>query len=378
MNKRSLYIAAIILFAACNTAPETTEQITDSSNETTLLLDSLQLLNAGVVTELPQLQNVHSTLKVNGTVDVPPQSLVSISFPLGGYLKSTALLPGYPVHKGQIIATMEDQSYVQLQQDYLTAKARIEYLSADVERQKELSDADATSKKSYQLVLSDYKTQQAIIRSLEEKLRIINVNPSTLTVTSISRMVPVYSPINGYVTQVNVNIGKYVNPSDVMFELVNPDDIHAAITVFEKDLTSFKAGMKGKVALTDKPEEFYDVEVLLVTKNIDESRAGLIHCHFENPKHDLLPGMFLTGIFEMNGKAATVVPEEAIVRYMGKEYVFIEKNEKKFMLTEVQTGVKENGMVELKDIQNIDWMQTKIVTKGAYAVLGKLKNKMEE
>lgn len=378
MNKRSLYIAAVILFAACNTAPETTEKITDSTNETTVLLDSLQLLNAGVVTELPQVQNVHSTLKVNGTVDVPPQSLVSISFPLGGYLKSTALLPGYPVHKGQVIATMEDQSYVQLQQDYLTAKARMEYLSADVERQKELSDADATSKKSYQLVLSDYKTQQAIIRSLEEKLRIINVNPSTLTVTSISRMVPVYSPINGYVTQVNVNIGKYVNPSDVMFELVNPDDIHAAITVFEKDLTSFKAGMKGKVALTDKPEEFYDVEVLLVTKNIDESRAGLIHCHFENPKHDLLPGMFLTGVFEMNGKAATVVPEEAIVRYMGKEYVFIEKNENRFMLTEVQTGVKENGMVELKDIHNTDWLQTKIVTKGAYAMLGKLKNKMEE
>ncbi|CAN5455662.1 efflux RND transporter periplasmic adaptor subunit [soil metagenome] len=378
MNKLSLYIATIILVTACNTAPEPAERVTDSTDEITVLPDSLQRMNAGVVTELPQVQNVHNTLKVNGTVDVPPKSLVSISFPLGGYLKSTALLPGYPVHKGQVIATMEDQSYVQLQQDYLTSKARMEYLSADVERQKELSDADATSKKNYQLVLSEYKIQQAIIRSLEEKLKIININPAALTVENISRMVSVYSPINGYVTQVNVNIGKYVNPSDVMFELVNPDDIHAAITVFEKDLTSFKAGMMGKVALTDKPEEFYDVEVILVTKNIDESRAGLIHCHFENPKHDLLPGMFLTGVFEMNGKAATVVPEEAVVRYMGKEYVFIAKSESEFLLTEVQTGMKENGFIELKEMQNINWMQTKVVTKGAYAMLGKLKNKMEE
>lgn len=378
MKKLSIYFVALSFLSACNNATDVKETAKDSTNENTIVLDSLQIKNAGVVSTLPQIQNVHNTIKVNGTVDVPPQSLVSVSFPLGGYLKSTDLLPGYPVKKGQVIATMEDQSYVQLQQDYLVAKARMEYLSADVERQKELSDADATSKKNYQLVLSDYKTQQAIIKSLEEKLRIININPQTLTVNNISRMVSVYSPINGYVTKVNVNIGKYVNPSEVMFELVNPDDIHAAITVFEKDITSFKKGMKGKVALTDKPDEFFDVEVILVTKNIDESRAGLVHCHFEDPKHELLPGMFLTGIFELNGKAATVVPEDAVVRYMGKQYVFTAKHENEFTLTEVETGVKENGMIEIIAKDKTDLLQTKVVTVGAYALLGKLKNKMEE
>lgn len=378
MNKFLISIGVIVWLTSCSNAPETKEIKTDTANENLVVLDSLQLKNAGIVTGQPQVQNVHNTIRVNGTVDVPPQSLVSISFPLGGYLKATSLLPGYPVHKGQVIATMEDQSYVQLQQDYLTAKARMEYLSADVERQKELSEADATSKKNYQLVSSDYKTQQAIIRSLEEKLRIININPHTLTVNSISRMVPVYSPINGYVTKVNVNIGKYVNPSDVMFELVNPDDIHAAITVFEKDITVFRKGMQGKVALTDKPDEWFDVEVILVTKNIDESRAGLVHCHFENPRHDLLPGMFLTGIFEIDGKAATVVPEEAVVRYMGKQYVFIAEDYNRFLLTTVETGVSENGFVELLQSPQIDWTKASIVTKGAYTLLGVLKNKMED
>jgi len=378
MKRLSILIATIILFAACKSKPEIKETAKEPVNENVIVLDSAQLANAGVATAMPQIQNVHNTLKVNGTVDVPPQSLITVSFPLGGYLKQTSLLPGYPVHKGQIIASMEDQSYVQLQQDFLTAKARMEYLSLDVERQKELSDADATSKKNYQLVLSEYKTQQAILRSLEEKLRIININPQTLSVNNISRIVPVYSPINGYVTKVNVNIGKYVNPSDVMFELVDPNDIHAALTVFEKDIASFKTGMKGKVALTDKPDEFYNVEVILVTKNIDESRAGLIHCHFEDAKHDLLPGMFLSGVFEIDAKAATVVPEDAVVRYMGKQYVFIAKNERQFILTEVQTGVKENGMMEINAANNIDLLQAQIVTKGSYALLGKLKNKTEE
>jgi cobalt-zinc-cadmium efflux system membrane fusion protein len=136
--------------------------------------------------------------------------------------------------------------------------------------------------------------------------------------------------------------------------------------------------MKGKVALTDKPDEFFDVEVILVTKNIDESRAGLVHCHFEEPKHELLPGMFLTGIFELNGKAATVVPEDAVVRYMGKQYVFIAKHENKFILSEVETGIKENGMIEIIAKDKTDLLQTQVVTGGAYALLGKLKNKMEE
>jgi cobalt-zinc-cadmium efflux system membrane fusion protein len=39
---------------------------------------------------------------------------------------------------------------------------------------------------------------------------------------------------------VNVNIGKYVNPSDVLFEFINPDDIHLNLKVYEKDLENLK------------------------------------------------------------------------------------------------------------------------------------------
>jgi cobalt-zinc-cadmium efflux system membrane fusion protein len=180
---------------------------------------------------------MHVNIKVNGVVDVPPQSLVSISFPLGGYLK-VLIYYRNKCKKGEVLAIMEDQSYVQLQQDYLIAKAKMEFLQTDVQRQKELSDADATSKKNYQLVLSDFKTQQIMIKALEEKLKIIGIDPQQLSVAKISRTVSVRSPIAGYVTHVNVNIGKYVNPSDVLFELVNPDDIHASMTVFEKILPS--------------------------------------------------------------------------------------------------------------------------------------------
>ena len=327
---------------------------------------------------MPLEKSIHVVIKLNGQVDVPPQSLVSVSFPFGGYLKRSDLLPGTEVRKGQVIAVMEDQSYVQLQQDFLTAKAKMEFLSADMQRQKELSEQDASSKKVYQQILSDYKSQQIVIKGLDEKLRIIGIDPAQLNVANISRTVSVKSPINGFVTKVNVNVGKYVNATDVMFELVDPNDIHAAMTVFEKDVMQFSKGMKGKVSFADQPDKLFDVEVILMTKNISDSRTGMMHCHFIHPDHHLLPGMFLSGNFELNNQRVMAVPEEAVVRYAGKQYVFIVKPNNAYEITEVETGITENGFVELKPKQNIQWLQQTIVTKGTYALLGKLKNKMED
>ena len=341
-------------------------------------LNAEQLKNADITIGYPAEMNMHSTIKVNGVVDVPPQGMVSVSFPLGGYLKSSHLLPGMGVKKGEVIAILEDQSYVQLQQDYLMAKAKMEFLSTDLSRQKELSEQDAASKKTYQQASSEFKIQQVLIRSLEEKLRIVGIDPEKLSVNTITRTISLRSPINGYVAKVNVNIGKYVNPADVLFELVDPDDIHAALTVFEKDIMQIKKGMRASVTLADKPGKKYEVDVILVTRNVDENRGGLVHCHFENANHELLPGMFLNGSFELDNKKAIAVPESAVVRYQSKPYIFIAKDSTRFEMVEVEIGISDRQMIELKAKENTDWRQQKVVLKNAYSLLGKLKNKMED
>jgi len=374
-----LFFYTILFFALLSCAGKktaNTEAATvKESNQ--LKLTEAQFKQAELEVAMAGTKTLHETISVNGLVDVPPQSMISVSFPLGGYLKKTQLLPGMSVKKGEVIATMEDQSYVQLQQDYLVDKAKMEFLSADMQRQKELSENEATSKKSFQQAMSDYKVTQIMIKSLEEKLRVIGIDPNQLTVNNISRTVSLRSPINGFVTKVNVNIGKYVNPSDVLFELVNPDDIHAALTVFEKDLPLIQKGMSAIVSLASNPAKKYAVEVLLVTKNIDDTRAGLVHCHFENPNHELLPGMFLSGSFDLSAKPTSVVPEEAVVRFEGKEYIFVAKDNKQFEMVEVQTGTRQNGMVGLKPNAGLDFNKTKLVTKNSYRLLGMLKNKAE-
>jgi cobalt-zinc-cadmium efflux system membrane fusion protein len=359
------------------TTEEPKSEIKKLVNDSLVILTSAQKSHAALQVSKPIEVAMHDVIKVNGLVDVPPQSMVSVSFPLGGYLKKSHLLPGISVKKGEVIAEMEDKSYVELQQEYLVDKAKLEYLATDVQRQKELSDQEATSKKSYQQVLSEYKSVQVMVKSFEEKLRIIGIDPQKLTVNNISRTVAVHSPITGFVTKVNVNIGKYVNPADVLFELVNPDDIHAALTVFEKDLSRIQKGMKAFVTLANQPNKKYEVEVILVTKNVDEARTGLVHCHFEQPNHELLPGMFLSGEFMENAAMQIAVPEEALVRYEGKNYVFVSKTDSSFELTPVEAGIKQNGLVGLRGVSK-EWLAKKIVTKNAFSLLGMLKNKAEE
>ena len=74
----------------------------------TITLTEAQFKNAGIETGRILEQHISSSFKISGKIDVPPQNMVSVSMPLGGFLKSSHLLPGMPVKKGEVIATMED------------------------------------------------------------------------------------------------------------------------------------------------------------------------------------------------------------------------------------------------------------------------------
>lgn len=366
----------VLIITACTSKNQKVEKQSLLPGDTVTLTGE-QIKNAGIETAAIQKHALNSELKVHGLVDVPPQNIVSISFPLGGYLKNTKLLPGMHVNKGEVIATMEDQALIQLQQDYLVAKARLVYIEKDFERQKMLNDNKVNSDKIYQQAQSDFVSQKVLVKGYREKLKLIGIDPDKLNENTISRSVPIYSPISGFVSKVNINIGKYVNAADVLFELINPDDIHAVLTVFEKDLGKVQPKQKVRVTFVDDPSTEYECEVLLVTKNVDDNRSALVHCHFEKQPKQLLPGMFLNARIRVNNAEVTAVPEAAVVRYGNDEFVLESKGGNSFYLLPVQTGTKENGMVEITG-RTGDLNGKTVIIKNAYAVLSQIKNPGEE
>ncbi len=350
----------------------------DMSNNYVISLTNDQLNNAHLQLGQITTRNIGRTIELNGTVDVPPQNLISISNPLGGYLVSSSLLPGELIHKNDIIATMSDFSYVQLQQDYLSAKAKLDFLTKDLERQKELSQLDATSEKTYQQSLSDFQTAKVMLTALKEKLLLININPNSLNINNISNTIHLHSPITGYITKVNINIGKYVNPADVMFEIVDPKDLHAAMYVFEDELKYFKPGVKGVVALsgTDDSSAERAVQVILVTKSVDNMlHTGLIHCHFLETPQGLYPGMFLSGKFYIQDNRSYALPNSAIISFNNMSYIFVMNTTNEYEMTPIKIGNTNNSYTEIEiNSQNKYLLSKQIIIENGYALLSKSQN----
>ncbi|CAL1519825.1 efflux RND transporter periplasmic adaptor subunit [Chitinophaga sp. MM2321] len=369
----SAFCYSILLLACKENKPATKEPevAVVATNEVQLTPD--QFKNGGIEVGAPAIRDMHTTLKVNGSIDVPPQNIVSVSMPLGGYLKSMRLLPGMQVNKGQVLAVMEDPQYIQLQQDYLVAKSRLRYLETDYARQKELNETKTNSDKVFQQAGSDFESQQVMVKSLAEKLQLININPATLNEQHITRTINIYAPISGYITKVNVNTGRYVSPTEVLFELINPADLHLSLTVFEKDVVNLAPEQQVTCYANGRPDEKYTARIHLITRSLDDNRTAEVHCHFDHYNQKLLPGMFMNAEIRLNNAQVTAVPDDALVKWENKPYVFVEKGTGNFVLTPVETGTNFDGHTEIRT--NLD--DKKIVTKNAYTLLMKMKNSEE-
>ena len=367
-------IATTFLFS-CKSETKTEEKVVVLSAENIVTLTNAQIKNAGIVTGKMELQNISSTIKVNGKIDVPPQNFVSISVPSGGYLRTTRLVEGMYVSKGQVLCTVEDKQFIQMQEDYLMAKAKIGYTKAEYERQKELNQSKASSDKVYQQAQTEYNSLTVLIQSYAEKLKFAGINPNNVSANNFIKSINIYSPINGYVSKVNVNIGKYVTPSDVLFEIVNPADIHLALTIFEKDINKLSIGQLLTAYTNTNPDKKYRCKIILLGKDFSENRSTKIHCHFINFDKTLLPGIYMNADIELQSHQSNALPSDAIISFESKNYIFIDKGNKQYKMTQVNTGNTENGFTEITSAT--DFANKNIVIKGAYSLLMKMKNTEE-
>ena len=342
--------------------------------QTTVTLTEEQYKTVGI--EIGHIENrvLSGTVPLTGMLDVPPQNLVNITAPFGGFLRSTSLLQGMPLVKGQLIAVIENPEYIQLQQDFLDTKSQAEFLEAEFQRQEELARENVNAQKTLQKARADLNSMKAKNNGLRAKLTMLNINPDKLGPGAIRSTIELRSPINGYVTQVNSAIGSFVNPTDVLFRIVDTEHLHAELTAFERDIPKIKIGQKIRFLLANETID-RTAKVFLIGREISADRTVRIHGHLDKEDRDLIPGMYLKAIIETGGKALPSLPEDAVLNFEDKHYIFIkESSENTFRQIEVTTGVRENGFIEVKLPDDRSVQNTSVVLKGAYKLLSKMKN----
>ncbi|MBB5622281.1 cobalt-zinc-cadmium efflux system membrane fusion protein [Pedobacter cryoconitis] len=392
--KQAIYILsfATVILASCGNkkgAEDTTAAATEApakDEENTVELTAAQYKTSGITLGKVEKKSISGVLKVNGTIDVPPENLISITTQMGGIVKSTPLLQGSTVKKGQVIAVLQNQEYVQLQQDYLENKSQLELADAEYKRQQELARQNINAQKVLQQARSQYQTMLSRESALRQRLLLININSATLTPANIRSTINIYAPINGYVTKVNVNSGKFVSPNDVMFEIVNSANLHVELKVFQKDVDLIKKGQKVRFSLQNEAEERV-ATVTLVGREINEDKTVTVHCVANTQSRNLIPGAYLNALIETGTTKVNALPESAIADFAGKKYIFIETGQRKdekaevnyhFQLLEIAIGSADAGYVEVRLPESFDLATGKVVTKGAYDLISKMKNSEEE
>ena len=349
-----------------------------SVSDSLVSLTPAQTKSADLAVGSAELTDVSTRLRVSGRIEVPPGKMVAVSVPMGGYLASSRLLPGMTVRKGEVIAVVQDQQYIEMQQSYLTASARLAFLEKEYARQRDLNANKATSDKQFQQTESEYRSEQATVRGLAERLRLINIDPERLTAAAISRNISIRAPISGFVSEVNVNVGKYVTPAEPMFEITDASDVHLTLNVFEKDLGALRIGQYATAYSNSDSAQKHRCRIVFINRDVSADRSSEVHCDFERRDRSLIPGMYMNAEVERSTSRAFTVPEAAVVSYEQQSFIFVQRDPSRFALTPVETGVAQNGRVEIRARGGVDLATVKLVTKGAYTLLMKLKNTSDE
>ncbi|WP_431241188.1 efflux RND transporter periplasmic adaptor subunit [Flavobacterium sp. P21] len=379
---------AVISIASCN-EKKAEEPQEEEKSTTEVALTVSQYKTIGIETGIVEDRNLNKVIKANGYTTVPPQNSAEVSTLIGGTVKDIFVLEGTFVNKGKVLATIQNLEVIGMQEDYQSAIANVEYLQLEYNRQKTLSDENINPRKTFQEVKAKLATERARAQASKNKLDALHVN--TKGTTSV---VPIVSPISGYVGKINIAKGAFANTGVSLFEVTDNSQMHLDLNVYEKDLGSISIGQVIDFVLTNQSNKSIKGKIFGINKSFsNESKTVAVHAKIDPADaKGLIPGMYVSANINITNATVPALPKDAVVKNADKYFVFVQEDEKAeekhdhkdgeneevheqevhFKAIEVIPGTTDLGFTEVKFVNDIP-ANAKIVTKGAFYLLSAMK-----
>lgn len=412
-NKIWFALVALSILTACNSdkqADSSNKENTEAAQKgeaheegsgSIATLTQEQIETVGVQWAPIERKELTATIRANGMLSVPNNNKANATSLYGGVVKSLNVQIGDYVRKGQVIASITNPQFIQLQEEYLTVGSRIILAEQELQRQKTLNQGNAGAGKNLENATTELNTLRTRRASLHQQLTLMGINPNSVSNGNLKSALVVASPLSGTVSNVFAKIGSYVDVSSPVIEVVDNSSLHLDLQVFEKDLPQVKVGQTIHFTLTNNPTTEYDATVFSIGSSFEnDSKTIAVHCKVNGNKQGLIDGMNITGIVSLNNVMTPAVPNDAIVAADGKYYVFLqtnkegekheeekghihdEKEEKpkkeskpdlNFERVEVLKGVSDMGYTAVTFLNEIP-KNSMVVVKGAFFVNAKLSN----
>jgi cobalt-zinc-cadmium efflux system membrane fusion protein len=367
-NPMFYIIIAAILFASCS-HKKNIEQNTDVAGKyITLTKEQFETGNLSIGE--PVRMTFEEIVKCNGNIVAEPSGSARISTQVPGIVEQISCSGGQKVKQGQVLFELSGNEFIELQKDLAETASQLSRLRSEYERIKSLFSEKVGSEKELILAESEFKASNAKYSALKIKIKFLGLDETRIENGDFYESFSLKSPINGYISKVNIMVGQYVDQQTTMAEVFDASMLQLKIAVFEKDLGGLKENQKVKFNILGDAGKSYSARLRSIGKNVDgESRAIICFAGIDDLNNsNFVNNGYIEAEIVTKNDTVSAVPEEAILRSEGSNFVlgFVKNENNLYYLkrTIVETGRLSNGFVEILNVQGVN----KLITKGAYNI----------
>ena len=305
MKRHHLIIILALALTACGSKGESPAESGDATQQemkNDSLSGSQEAADSTAIDGVTSATNVANSPTFNGQMIISPDQQATVSSTMGGRIHSLNIMPGKAVARGQVIATLDNPDFIELQQEYLEASAQLEYLEKEYHRQTTLGSQEAASQKRVQQSKADYLSMKSKAEAASARLKALGVSPQTLKTAGIMAYLPVKAPISGYVTNMNANLGKYIETGTAVCDIINKHAPLIQLTVYEKDIHLMRAGGAIDFRINGMGKATFSATIVSIDQSVDKEDYSIkVYAKVNAANAEFRPGMYVRAKIKNSG-----------------------------------------------------------------------------
>jgi RND family efflux transporter MFP subunit len=270
-------------------------------------------------------KNVSDRLDTTGNIETDERLQGYVQSRFTGWIERVFANSTYQyVRRGQPLFTIYSPDLVSTENEYLLA----------IDARKRISESKVAD------VITD---ASSLVDSAAERLRLWGVSPREIArlerERTVRRAVEIDSPMSGYIVERNALPNMYVQPDTRLFTITDLSKVWIYAAVFQDEIGKVRPGDPARVTVDAYPGKSFNGRVDFIWPQIDPmTRTAKVRCELNNPKGQLLPGMFAHVALDLPMGEQTVIPDAAVLRTGTHNVAFIDRGDGYLAPAEIELG----------------------------------------
>ncbi len=372
--KTLLLIVALVWLGACGRAEEpsaSSAATTTAQKATSRPADAASRVETSAVAYSAE----RAALTLAGKVAYGEDRYSKISSPVQGRVVEVRAKLGDHVKAGDVLLVVDSPDITAAYSDFVKESSELEYATRAYGLAKDLYETRALPQKDLKQAENELVKARAEFRRAKERLLSLKVSAAELekplAEQKISSRFELKSPLEGTVVERTVTPGSSVggDPSQVLFTVADLGKLQVVADVYERDLALVKVGQVARVTVEAYPDIGFPAAVAAIGDVVDpNTRTIKVRAWVNNESHKLKPEMFARLNLQIGDATPFMaIPKEAVLEIDGKEFVYVEEAQGRFVKRQVKVGTASGDQVRI-----VEGLQQgeRIVTKGAVLIKG--------